>query len=396
MQPMSARPQAAAAWRVVIVMQETGGETANGAPPNILGRTMPIDPLLIERIYEAAALPDRWPDVLQDIADRVYSRGAVIVTQECAGVSWVSSPRMERDIADYFAAGWRMEHIAGGLMADLHPGFRTETDYLPVDRIHRLPVHAEFFDPRGYPAGAGTVVQGSKDDLLLCVLEGFATHDAAAAAVPWLDGLRAPLARALSLSARLRTVKATSGVAALDVAGVSAAVISGDGRLRAANGGFLRRLGDRMIDNPAGLRFVDRFLQAQFAGALAAMGATTSVRSIGVAARGEEPAFVIHLLPLRRAARDVFGWDGVLLLLAEGANASVPGADLLRLLFDLTPAEARLTRHLLEGRTPAEAAMALGIAQETARTHLRRIFAKTGVARQSDLLRLLMGLGAPE
>ena len=356
---------------------------------------MAIDPMLIERIYEAAALPERWPAVLQDIGDGAAGRGAMFVTQNATGVAWVASPRMERDVSDYFAAGWTMADIASGLIAVRHPGFQAETDFLPVDQIHRLPVHAAFFDPRGYVAGAGTVFQGARDDMLMCIVEGFATHGEAKAAIPWLDAMRAPMGRAMSLTSRLRDAEAGSAVLSLELAGGAAAVGSADGRLRAANDRFARRLGDRMIDRPSGLRFADRFLQARFVEILAGLKTGAGVHSVAVAANDDRPAFALHLLPLKRGARDVFGWDGVLLLLAEPANASVPGADLLRLLFDLTPAEARLTRHLLEGRTPSEAAAMLGIAEGTARTHLRRIFAKTGVARQADVVRLLLGLGAP-
>ena len=366
-----------------------------GAAARTMTDDATIHPDLIERIYEAAALPDLWPAVLEDIAAQAGSKGAVFVMQAAAGVSWVASPRMARDVADYFAAGWTLADIASGVMAVRHPGFQTETDFLPVEQVHRLPVHTEFFDPRGYPAGAATVMQGAQDDALLCIVEGFATHGDARAAVPWLDTLRAPLGRAFSLTARLRDTKADRAVLALDLAGVGAAVISGDGRLRAANDRFTGRLGDRMSDRPGRLHFADRFLQARFADALAALGVGPDVRSIVVAATGDQPACVIHLLPLTRGARDVFGWDGVLLLLAEAANASIPDADLLRLLFDLTPTEARLTRHLVEGRTPAEAAALLGITDATARTHLRRVFAKTGVRRQAGLVRLLLGLGGP-
>jgi DNA-binding CsgD family transcriptional regulator len=43
----------------------------------------------------------------------------------------------------------------------------------------------------------------------------------------------------------------------------------------------------------------------------------------------------------------------------------------------------------MRGDTLAEAAEALGIAKETARSRLKSIFARTGVARQADLILLL-------
>ena len=71
------------------------------------------------------------------------------------------------------------------------------------------------------------------------------------------------------------------------------------------------------------------------------------------------------------------------------AVAAAPRA-VLRGLYGLTSAEAALAGCLLRGHDLNEAAEALGVGRETARTHLRRIFAKTETQRQSELLRLLL------
>jgi DNA-binding CsgD family transcriptional regulator len=63
--------------------------------------------------------------------------------------------------------------------------------------------------------------------------------------------------------------------------------------------------------------------------------------------------------------------------------------------YGLTPAETRVLASLLAGRTLAETAAALGVAQGTAKTHLDNIFGKTGVTRQADLMRLATGLVPP-
>jgi len=57
--------------------------------------------------------------------------------------------------------------------------------------------------------------------------------------------------------------------------------------------------------------------------------------------------------------------------------------------FGLTAAERRLLVHLLDGLALKEAAARLGVANTTARTHLQRIFDKTGVRRQTDLQRMV-------
>ena len=59
-------------------------------------------------------------------------------------------------------------------------------------------------------------------------------------------------------------------------------------------------------------------------------------------------------------------------------------------LFGFTPTEAQLSLLLAEGLSLDEASQALGISRNTARTHLRSIFNKTGVSRQTLLVRLIL------
>ncbi len=68
--------------------------------------------------------------------------------------------------------------------------------------------------------------------------------------------------------------------------------------------------------------------------------------------------------------------------------------DLVRRLYGLTAAEARLARFLCRGMTLSEAAAEAGIATSTARNQLKSIFEKTETSRQSDLLRLLLSSSA--
>lgn len=59
-------------------------------------------------------------------------------------------------------------------------------------------------------------------------------------------------------------------------------------------------------------------------------------------------------------------------------------------LYDLTPAEAALLVMLVNGRSLPEAAKEMGVQHTTVRTHLRSIFGKTGISRQSDLVRQVL------
>ena len=67
-----------------------------------------------------------------------------------------------------------------------------------------------------------------------------------------------------------------------------------------------------------------------------------------------------------------------------------PPIKLAQQLFQLTPSETALAIHLANGLALDEAAELLNIRLNTARAHLRSIFSKTGVRRQTELVRLFL------
>jgi DNA-binding CsgD family transcriptional regulator len=81
---------------------------------------------------------------------------------------------------------------------------------------------------------------------------------------------------------------------------------------------------------------------------------------------------------------------GRALSLTDLHDLPVPHEDTLRVLFDLTPAEARLAQAIARGDRLEEIAMSLGIKMPTARTQLAAIFVKTGTQRQATRLALLI------
>jgi len=72
----------------------------------------------------------------------------------------------------------------------------------------------------------------------------------------------------------------------------------------------------------------------------------------------------------------------------ERKPASLPGA--LAQLYNLTAAESHLAQLLMRGETVVRAAERLGVSHNTARTHLQRIYQKTGTTHQGGLVRVLL------
>lgn len=62
----------------------------------------------------------------------------------------------------------------------------------------------------------------------------------------------------------------------------------------------------------------------------------------------------------------------------------------IREAYALTRVESELTTHIAQGRSVEEAAELLRVSRHTARKYLQQVFAKTGVSRQVDLVRLIL------
>lgn len=89
---------------------------------------------------------------------------------------------------------------------------------------------------------------------------------------------------------------------------------------------------------------------------------------------------------LRRLAR----------VLQTAERAESRREEALRRRFGLTQQEARVAVHLIDGGTVASCAALLGVAVSTVRTHLRAVFSKAEISRQSQLASLLAQGGGDE
>jgi len=80
-----------------------------------------------------------------------------------------------------------------------------------------------------------------------------------------------------------------------------------------------------------------------------------------------------------------------LVVVTPVSRNTVPSAEVIQGLFDLTPAEARVASGVAQGSTLQSMAAASGVSIGTVRTHLKSVFGKVGVARQAELAGLLGG-----
>jgi DNA-binding CsgD family transcriptional regulator/PAS domain-containing protein len=112
----------------------------------------------------------------------------------------------------------------------------------------------------------------------------------------------------------------------------------------------------------------------------------------------EGAGYLATLLPIERGQR-----RGVLapfaasvaVFMQDPVQAPLMPGEAFARLYKLTGGELRVLSALAQGLGGKDAATMLGIGEATVRTHLQRIFSKTGMPRQTDLLRLFQNSTPP-
>ena len=350
---------------------------------------------LIDRIYEAAALPELWRPVLIDLARLAGAREAVLIVSTGTRFrDWVtSSPEFDALVlahTERFPDNVRTRR----LLELRHPGFLSDLDVLAPEEIDTEPLYQDFLIPRGYGSGTATAVMVPSGDSVIVHCERSQAEGAFAfETLAALDDLRPHLARAALLSARLEMERIATTTRTLELLGLPAAVLGSGGRLLSANAGLTALMPHTLSDQPSRLAVVNASADRLLREALGAAGRAgpVPVRSIPIPAQDERPPVILHLVPVRGAAHDVFARARAVLVATPVVAREVPDAEVVQGLFDLTPAEARLAALIAAGDAPVPAAAKLGITPSTARSVLKRVFQKTGVSRQAELVGLLTG-----
>ena len=163
----------------------------------------------------------------------------------------------------------------------------------------------------------------------------------------------------------------------------------------AAEAVFLSNDAVRAIDGRLTMREPDLAAAMDAAVEACSSGFGSSERGNEIPARGSNGArAVLNVLPLGYGRlRSVLDANAVaaVFIATEGIRGALP-KNALRFLYDLTPAEIKVCELLLDGSTPTEISGQVGVAVSTIRTHLLRIFEKTGSRRQSELIRQIAPL----
>ena len=212
-----------------------------------------------------------------------------------------------------------------------------------------------------------------------------------------LEGLIPHLQTALLLQKRLATSAAARifSEAALDTMSIAAFLVDGKGHVRHMNqlavshlekaGGLRLDKGRLVTNSPADPSRLEHLI---------AQAVATKGRPSDSAPGGSIKLthFNVAVIPAPEQNQIARPERYALVFVTDPRTPAKSRALVMRQLYGLTPSEARVADYLLDGFEVRSAADHLGITLETCRFHIKRVLAKTGTRRQSELIRLMLSL----
>jgi DNA-binding CsgD family transcriptional regulator len=361
---------------------------------------------LVDRIYAAAEAPALWPDALDRIATATRSAASILYRNMDAREGGVDvAVRVTPEASEAYRRHFHKLDPWGNsprAPALVKAGAVVDGDAL----VDRSDLHAtEYYNDFARPHGLTRVLVGilSKQGSFASVIS-LIRDDAAAAHSDddrrLLTALMPHLTRAVQIHRRLLPISVLDGAAvdALDCLASGVALLDGSARTI-----FVNRAAERLLRQRDGLgiehgclvaalpqeRDALRLLIAQAARTTAG-ASIASGSALPISRPSMRRPYNVLVTPLGRRHTSLHGPEAaVAVFIADPDDRAANEIGALVRLFRLTPAEARLASAIAAGAPLSEAADALGIGRETARTQLRSVFAKTGTTRQAELVRII-------
>jgi DNA-binding CsgD family transcriptional regulator len=353
---------------------------------------------LVDDIYAAGMSFDLWPRALARLADAFGAVEASLGTEAADGIPWIFAPRTDPEFMRLYAEAYHPLNDAFHAITRQGVG-RLATDTMVADRsdLDRSAFHNEWSRPQGYRSKLGGVLlaeQGWRTVLMLTGREEFGRDE-----LRLLELFAPHVKRAVQFNMRLARGRLDSDVTVrlLEQMDAAAFLVDASARVLFANGAA-----ERLFRGQRGLRLAQGALCADRSEDDASLRALIGGGAFGSSGDGvvqlnhaSGPPTLLQVMPVRRETPLLAPGLPAAIVLDVSQNAPPDAAQILRLKYGLTAAEAAFALEIAKGDGKRAAAERRGVSFATARTHLSRIFEKTGVHRQAELVRLVLGDTAP-
>jgi DNA-binding CsgD family transcriptional regulator/PAS domain-containing protein len=369
---------------------------------------------LIGDIYDAALDPSRWTAVLRRTRDVVGGSAAVVFSKDartkrlqiyhhCGGMD----PHYRQLYFDHYE---KLDPTTGvQVMSGIGEPIGT-VDIMAIEDFQKT----RFYQEWRRPQGVVDFVAAALDRTATCAVlfgvfrqhrHGFVDDD-----TRWRMRQIVPhIRRAILISKVIedKTAEAATFADALDGLSAGMFVVDVEGRIVHSNAS-----GQALLDDGAALDGAHgriRPTDAAAARALkdvvaasgdnAARGIKGGIKGIAVPLTGSDgQRYAAHVLPLTTGNRRRTGarYEAVAAVFVRKAEIEAPSApDIIAKHYQLTPTELRVLLAIVDIGGVRETSEALGIGEATVKTHLHRVFGKTGASRQADLVKLVASFSSP-
>jgi DNA-binding CsgD family transcriptional regulator len=360
----------------------------------------------VEAIYDTAPNPSLWPSALDKIAGCFDDVGALLQwSREDVTFGVIVSESLTAAAREY-EARWAQHDFKGerAVRAGLYFGGEPVTDRHvgPVDDAYlNHPFQKEFLVKHGLGWFGGVPVSPDPGiGVVLSVHRHFAKPQFSDAELELIGTLGRHIEKSLRLSIRLLdTELANLGLGdALARIGIGVFALDWSARVLFANPVGKSLLGEVFDLANDHLRVRMAASRAPFEAAMTqtlraeARDLLAEPRPILVGPTATDRRFVIYLLPITAgalSANHFLTHTRAIVLAIEQKSAEPPDPSVVRDILGLTLGEARVASLVGSGIPPKQAAGRLGIAEDTVRNVLKRVFEKLDISRQSELAMLL-------
>lgn len=349
---------------------------------------------LVHDIHRAALQPERWPVAMRRISDALGATISGLVMRDVTTDAFpfgALDPRSPAPALESYREYYGSVDVIAAEMARRPEGeVVTHEDLLLRPNIRRSEVWNDFYVPWKFDRMIGAyALNDDHYTASLVVYRDAGPRDFSAGDYRTMSMIVPHVSTALRCWLRLREADQRLGgmTAALDA--LSTAIILLDRSHRvvwmnlraneivARRDGLSLHAGQLVGANPSQTDALQSILRNI---------ATANHHAALTRPSGSSPLLVTAL----RAGPDDFTGAASMLLISDGSQTTSRLNDHLQHVWKLTRAEAALACGISEGKSLQEISDATAVGVETLRSHLKRIFQKSGARSQASLVRLIL------
>jgi DNA-binding CsgD family transcriptional regulator len=366
---------------------------------------------VLDLVYETSVDPSLWPRLLERFTGLIGGHAAALRSYElfhetgavlASGLDSAMLDREFRNYADRNPLKSTPEQLRAkiNLGAPYVPGMKRDIEWLPKSEFERTEYYNDFYKPLDIHSDisigfTSKAAQWTGMDVYRSKRQGAFTDEDLALC----EALLPHMARAWKLSRKFADARALGDGLAdfVDSSPHGLFVLDGGGRVRHVNAAGRRLLerADSLTQSGGRLAGVNAAATRRLHGLIDRAASDDAGPRVGGSMALSNPdnlrPLSVTVAPMRaERAGPLFDGPAVLVCVTDlEASVSLP-EQLLRDLFNLTPAETRVAIALFEGLEPKLVADRLEISVWTVRRHLAQIFEKTHTGSQVELARLMM------